>query len=310
MRLGAFGSRVRPLPGWITGAVVAGTFLTLAVLEARRPLRRRVEPQCVRTLRNLAIAVLSATAIRVTEKPVADQISRMVVARRWGLLQRRRLPLWVEDAAGVVLLDYTLYVWHVLTHKVPLLWRLHAAHHADLDLDASTALRFHFVEMVLSVPWRSAQIVVVGASPRTLSIWQTATLVAILFHHSNLELPVWLERWLCRLVTTPRMHGIHHSIVPEETGSNWSTIFSFPDFLHGTIRLNVPQHEITIGIPAYRRADGLGLAQTLAMPFGEQRPMLLPEGVRPRRREMHALPPHVLAETRVELRRGWKDVVS
>src|SRR5207237_867440 len=101
-------------------------------------------------------------------------------------------------------------------------------------------------EMVLSVPWRMLQVVVIGASPLSLSAWQTATVVAILFHHSNIELPIHIERWLCRLFMTPRMHGIHHSIVEQETNSNWSTIFAWPDYLHGTYRLNVPQNEVTI----------------------------------------------------------------
>jgi sterol desaturase/sphingolipid hydroxylase (fatty acid hydroxylase superfamily) len=273
-------------------------------------LRRRVEPVERRTRRNLAVAVLSAGAVRLTEKPVIDVLTRAVVQRRWGLLQQLSLPPALELALGVVLLDYTLFVWHVLTHKVPLLWRFHLAHHADLDLDASTALRFHFVEMMLSVPWRAAQVVVVGASPRTLSVWQTATLVAILFHHSDVELPVWLERWHCRLVTTPRMHGIHHSIVQEETDSNWSTIFSFPDYLHGTIRLNVPQQAIVIGVPAYRDPAELGFPQTLALPFGPQRPTWrLPGGAAPRRPLRPSLPRTRLAEAAGEGPR-WSDIVS
>src|SRR5262249_54996648 len=106
------------------------------------------------------------------------------------------------------LLDYTLYLWHVLTHRVPLLWRFHQAHHVDLGMDASTALRFHFGEMVLSVGWRAGQVVLIGVSPLALSVWQTATLMEIMFHHSNVELPIEVEQWLCRLVVTPRMHGI------------------------------------------------------------------------------------------------------
>src|SRR3546814_2584537 len=105
---------------------------------------------------------------------------------------------------------YTLYVWHLLLHRVPLLWRCHVAHHVDLDLDASTALRFHFAELALSVPWRAAQIVLIGVSPRALSVWQTALLLSVLFHHSNARLPPAMERRLNRLIVTPRMHGIHH----------------------------------------------------------------------------------------------------
>jgi sterol desaturase/sphingolipid hydroxylase (fatty acid hydroxylase superfamily) len=167
--------------------------------------------------------------------------------------------------------DYTLYIWHVLTHKVPLLWRLHRVHHSDLDLSASTALRFHFVEMIVSAPWRAAQVALIGVSPRQLSLWQTLTTMAIVFHHSNIRLPLALERALARVVVTPRMHGIHHSIVERETNSNWGTILSLPDYLHGTIRLNVPQQAIDIGIPAFRRADEMRLGRLMRMPLPSER---------------------------------------
>src|SRR3989442_957177 len=167
-------------------------------------------------------------------------------------------------------------LWHVVTHKVPVLWRFHRVHHADLDLDASTALRFHCLEMMLSVPWRAAQVLAIGVAPLTLSIWQTATLLAILFHHSNVEIPLSIERWLCRFIVTPRMHGIHHSMIREETNANWSTIFAFPDSLHRTRKLNVPQQAVTIGAPAYRDPQEVTFAKIMAMPFGKQRPTWQP----------------------------------
>jgi sterol desaturase/sphingolipid hydroxylase (fatty acid hydroxylase superfamily) len=126
--------------------------------------------------------------------------------------------------------------------------------------------------MFLSAPWRGAQVFFLGISPLALSIWQTATLLEILFHHSNVELPIDFERRLCRLFVTPRIHGIHHSIVREETDSNWSTIFSWPDYVHGTLRRNVPQREITIGVPAFQDPAELRLGGVLEMPFTADRP--------------------------------------
>jgi sterol desaturase/sphingolipid hydroxylase (fatty acid hydroxylase superfamily) len=155
---------------------------------------------------------------------------------------------------------------------VPFLWRFHLPHHIDLDLDASTALRFHFGELTLSVAWRAVQVVLIGASPRALSVWQTFTLVEILFHHSNVELPEGAERWLSRLVVTPRLHGIHHSAREDETNSNWSSGLTVWDWLHGTLRRDVPQDEITVGVPAYRRPGEVTLPRVLEMPFGPQRP--------------------------------------
>jgi sterol desaturase/sphingolipid hydroxylase (fatty acid hydroxylase superfamily) len=260
------------LPGWLNGLLVVGTAATLLWLEKRRPLRRTRESKRRRNLRNLAISALSSAAIRLTEKPVTDVLTRSVMQKRLGLLNTVRLPAAVELALSVVLLDYTLYLWHYLTHRIPFLWRFHLAHHVDLDLDASTALRFHFVEMMLSVPWRAAQVRLLGISPLGLALWQSATLLAIMFHHANVRLPIGFEGRLNQFLVTPRMHGIHHSIVREETGSNWGTIGSWPDRLHGTIRLNVPQQEITIGVSAYQAPAELTIGRILQLPLSVDRP--------------------------------------
>lgn len=247
-------------------------------MERRRPLRRAVEPKLGRQARNLALAAVGAAALQFTERPVVERLTAMVERRRMGLLKRAGLPVWVEAMLAVVLMDYTLYVWHVLTHRVPFLWRFHVVHHADLDLDASTAVRFHFAELVVSVGWRAAQVVVLGISPLSFSAWQTFLFLSIMFHHSNVRLPIGVERRLNLLVVTPRMHGIHHSTVREETNSNWSSGLTVWDWLHGTLRLDVPQDDITIGVPAYRQPEEVGLPEILSMPFGEERPTWLPAG--------------------------------
>lgn len=259
------------VPPWLAGGLILGSFATLVWLERRRPLRRETESKPTRTVRNLAVAALGAVTVQLAEQPVVRPVATWVERRRVGLLQRAELPRWLETVLAALLLDYTLFVWHILVHRVPWLWRFHQVHHADLDLDASTALRFHFGELAISVPWRVAQIVVLGVPPFALSVWQTALLVSILFHHSNVELPARAERRLGRILVTPRMHGIHHSIVPEEAGSNWSSGLSLWDRLHRTLRLNVPQEAVTIGVPAYRDARELVLPRILGMPFREQR---------------------------------------
>ena len=159
---------------------------------------------------------------------------------------------------------------------MPWLWRFHAVHHVDLDLDASTAIRFHFGELTQSVAWRAAQIVLIGVTPLSLSVWQAALIPSILFHHSNVRLSEATERLLSRFMVTPRMHGIHHSAVQNETDSNWSSGFNFWDRLHGTLRLDVPQDEITIGVPAFQDPGEVTLPKILAMPFGEQKAMWIP----------------------------------
>lgn len=189
--------------------------------------------------------------------------------RRWGLLGQASLPSWAEAAIALLLMDYTFYIWHVLLHRVPFLWRFHAVHHVDLDLDVSTAMRFHFGELLVSIPWRAAQILGIGLTPFTFSLWQVAFALCVLFHHSNVEIPIGWERIFNRVFVTPRMHGVHHSIVKDETNSNWSSGLTVWDWLHGTLRLNVPQQEITIGVPAFQDPDAVVLPKVLAMPFGE-----------------------------------------
>jgi sterol desaturase/sphingolipid hydroxylase (fatty acid hydroxylase superfamily) len=176
-------------------------------------------------------------------------------------------------------MDYTLYWWHVCTHRIKFLWRFHLPHHADLDMDASTALRFHFGEVAISVVWRALQVVLIGVSPLAFSVWQTGLVVAILFHHSNIRLAPETERRLSRWLVTPGMHAIHHSAVEDETNSNWSSGLAIWDRLHGTYRLDVPQPEITIGVPAYRDPKELTLRKVLKMPFAARRyDWRLPDG--------------------------------
>jgi len=260
-----------PLPLWLSGAVVASAFVVLLGLERWQPLRRTVEPKGRRVARNLAVTALGAAAVALTERPAITPLCAAVAARRWGLLQWAALPSMLEVPLALLLMDYTLWVWHVLTHRVPFLWRFHLVHHVDRDLDASTALRFHFGELVLSIPWRAAQVLLIGVSPLAFSLWQTALQVSILFHHSNVRIPLALERRLVRFVVTPRMHGIHHSTVRGETDTNWSSGLTLWDRLHGTLRLDVPQAEITIGVPTYQAPADARLGRILALPFVHQR---------------------------------------
>lgn len=256
----------------IKSVAIAGLFLLLTWLERRRPLRREVEPKGIRLSRNLVVAGIAALTVQAIENPVVRPLAALAEQRQWGVIHAVSAPRWLTVVVALLLLDYTLYVWHVLTHRVPWLWRLHLVHHVDRDLDASTALRFHAAELVASVPWRAAQIVVIGVSPETLGLWQTCVLASILFHHANVRLPVTLERALNLVLVTPRMHGIHHSAVREHTDSNWSSGLAVWDRLHGTFRRDVRQEAITIGVPAYQRAEDVALTNVLALPFVRQRP--------------------------------------
>jgi sterol desaturase/sphingolipid hydroxylase (fatty acid hydroxylase superfamily) len=262
----------KELPGWIRAPLILGFCGWILWREWRTPARREVESKVVRDVRNLAIAGLAGATVQLAEVPVALRLSRWAEQGHWGLLKWLDLPVWLEAALAVLALDYTLYLWHLLTHRVPLLWRFHQPHHVDLDMDASTALRFHFGEIGLSVGWRAVQIAVIGVSPLAFSIWQTGLFVSIVFHHSNVRLSPATERRLSRWLVTPRMHEIHHSNIADEADSNWSSGLSIWDRLHGTQRLDVPREGITIGVPAYAEPGDVTLGRALTMPFVGQRP--------------------------------------
>ena len=247
---------------------MVGTFAALYYFEWRRPLRKQVEPKIINAARDFAIASAAAAAINLFEKPVTDKLTRFVEKKRFGLLKILRLPKYLETVLAVVLLDYTLYLWHVLTHKSPFLWRFHKIHHADLDLTAATAVRFHFAEMTISVLFRAGQILLIGVSPQSMQIWQNFLFLNIFFHHSNVRFPEKFEKKLQKFIITPRLHGIHHSVKRDERDSNWSSGLTVWDFLHKTFRDDVPQDEIIIGVMEFNEVREVSLPKMLVEPFG------------------------------------------
>jgi sterol desaturase/sphingolipid hydroxylase (fatty acid hydroxylase superfamily) len=248
-------------------ALLLGGLVALLTLERKFPLRHAAEPGFRRIARNVATGALTAAVVSAIERPIVDRISRISEERDWGIVPTFSRSAPVRIAVALALMDYTLYWWHVLLHRIPALWRTHEPHHIDRDLDASTALRFHFTEFLASIPWRCAQIVAIGVGPRTLRLWQQLTLAEVLFHHSNVRLPRPLEHLLATMVVTPRLHGLHHSIVAQERDSNFSSGLTVWDRLHGTARLVLDRDEVTIGLAEHARSEDVTFAKTLALPF-------------------------------------------
>src|SRR5947209_9996632 len=247
----------------------------LFVAERRRPLRRSKEPGPERVARNLAIAVLAGATTAASEFPIIAPVQALAERRRFGLLRLLPMPRALRVLLGFLLLDYTLYLWHRANHDAPWLWRFHAVHHIDLDLDTTTGLRFHFGELAMAALFRAAQVLLLGVDRDTLRVWQQMLVASVVFHHSNLELPEDVERHLNRAVVTPRMHGIHHSTRPDETDSNYSSLLSCWDRLHRTLRLDVPQDTVTIGVEGFLDAAEVTLERSLTLPFRDD-PRLLP----------------------------------
>lgn len=245
---------------------VAAVFAGLWWMETVRPLRTRTQPRGRRTFVNVAMAALSGVAVVTIQRRVVERACDWVERTDGGVVRMLGMPGWLTRAVGVVLLDYTLWHWHRLCHVVPLLWRVHAAHHADVDLDASTALRFHIGEMLASIPFRAAQIVVIGIDRTTLRTWEAAVFVAILMHHANVRLPRRLDAALARVVITPRLHGIHHAIRPNYLDRNFGTLLSVWDRLHGTRTANLARDDLAIGLEVVLGTEGLGLLDALAFP--------------------------------------------
>ncbi len=235
----------------------------LLVAERLWPKRLRTQPEPQRTLTNVVLGAINLAVIAGVQRPLAMALAGRVAAQRQGVAQvlpQLPLPPWLRDAAAILLLDWSNYHWHVATHRVPVLWRLHRVHHVDADMDASTALRFHGLDMLVSVPLRLVQVRMLGASPRALALWEGWFFASVLFHHADLELP--FDGWLARAVTTPGMHDIHHRADVAALDSNFSAGLSVWDRVHGTFADSAP--DVAIGVPG---GGERGLLAALMMPF-------------------------------------------
>ena len=267
------------------GPVFVFVFLTLLFIQWKWPLRRQHFSRLRRILRNIAVAAPSVLASRLSLVPIPFVVSLWCSRHHFGLFHLLQLPAVIALPAGILLYDYAYYWWHKTMHLVPVCWRFHNVHHTDLDMDVSTASRFHFGEVLLSIFFRVAVVGLFGFGIWTLALYELLFSVANQFQHSNWRLPLALERILNRLIVTPRMHGAHHSIVQRETNSNWGTVFSGWDRLHGTLRIDVPQDAITIGVANYRDETELTFGKLFLLPFRKPRAWQLPDGTVPEREQ-------------------------
>jgi sterol desaturase/sphingolipid hydroxylase (fatty acid hydroxylase superfamily) len=274
-----------PIPLWdyIGRPLLGGIFLGLLYLQWRFALRRQHFSMLRRLVRNFILSIPGFAIVRLAMLPIPLAVAVWAQDCHFGLLNWLQLPTWLATVATFALMDYAYWWWHYANHMVPLFWRFHNVHHTDLDLDVSTAARFHFGEMLFSVGFLSLAVILFGIAPIMLLVFFITFEGATLFHHSNWRLPIKVERTLNLIIVTPRMHGIHHSIVQRETNSNWGTIFCWWDKLHRTMRRDIPQDAVAIGVAAYRDEQELTLGKLFALPFGKQREWRLPTGEQPER---------------------------
>jgi len=250
---------------------VAGVFAALFAAERLRPLRVRKRPVAGRIFVNAVMTLMVFAVGTLVVGKVGKSLSVWSASAPFGLLHLFDAPGWLKFAAGFLLMDLTFYWWHRANHEIGLMWRFHNVHHLDPDLDVTTSYRFHPVEIFYSTAFRVVQIAVIGVSPLTYAVYEIAFSCETAFHHSNTRLPIWLERFINKVFVTPRMHGVHHSDIRAEANSNYSVIFSVWDRLHRTIRVNVPQSDVSIGVAGYAGDGDNRLLRLVAFPFVEQR---------------------------------------
>lgn len=235
-------------------ACFAGVLVTAMVWEAMAPRRRRDVHLGPRLTSNLAIAPLNVGLVRLILPLSAVAFAELTTARGWGLFNAMVLPPWLVLVLAVVALDLVVYLQHVMFHAVPAFWRLHRMHHADQAFDVTTGLRFHPLEILLSMGVKFAAILVLGAPAVAVLAFEILLNATAMFNHANARLPAALDRALRWIVVTPNMHRAHHSIHPRETNSNFGFCLTWWDRLLGTWRAQpVDGHEdMTIGIDQFQ----------------------------------------------------------
>lgn len=253
--------------------VFVTVLITMAVLEALLPRRTRTQGRGLRWFSNLSLVAVGTVVIRLALPISAVALARLGEQRGWGLLNHTVLPDVVEAAIAFVLLDLAIYLQHVMFHAVPALWRLHRMHHADLDFDVTTGVRFHPLELVLSVLIKCGVVVALGPSVIVVIVFEIALNASSLFNHANLRLPEALDRYLRWIVVTPEMHRVHHSVVREETNSNFGFNLPWWDRMLGTYRAR-PQggEDLVIGLEEFRDPGELRLDRMLTQPFRSDAP--------------------------------------
>lgn len=254
-------------------AVFAGVFLVMAAVEFFWPKRKLIASKGRRWLTNIGISVTAGVLIRLMATAIVP-IAAVTAAfyaedHEIGLLNHAPWPAWVKVAVSLVLLDLAIWAQHLASHKIPVLWRLHKVHHADRDIDVTTAVRFHPIEIGLSMLWKIVVVLVLGAPPLAVFLFEVILNACAMFNHANVALPGWADAILRLVVVTPDMHRVHHSVRRREHDSNYGFNLSLWDRLFRTYTAQ-PEggHQgMTIGLNTYQTEEPSKLGWSLVLPF-------------------------------------------
>jgi len=247
-----------------------GVFLMMALWESLSPCRTLLVSKPKRWLNNLALVVVNSLLLRLIFPTAAIGMATIAQQQQWGLLNYFELPPALAVVLAVILLDLVIYLQHVLVHALPMLWRLHRVHHADLDFDVTTGLRFHPLEILFSMGVKFAAIILLGPAAVAVLIFEVILNAAAMFNHSNISLPPKLDRALRWILVTPDMHRVHHSVEDDETNSNFGFNLPWWDRLFGTYRdqPRLEQTQMNIGIRGFESVNQCSLLHRLLLiPF-------------------------------------------
>jgi len=237
-------------------------------LELLIPYRPNSVSKLRRVAINIAIALLNAVLVNILFRGAIAKTALYAGEGGFGLLKMWSLPYWVKLIMTIAVMDFVLYIWHLLNHEMPFLWRFHQVHHSDLNMDVSTASRFHTGEIIMSSVVKIALIYFLGAEILGVIAFESLLIFAAQFQHSSVKVPARFENIFWLLFVPPSMHRIHHSVVIRERNTNYGTIFSLWDRMLGTLLTDVEQQRIVIGLGAYRDPKALHVIKLLLMPIG------------------------------------------
>ena len=245
--------------------------LSMAVLETLWPRKERVGKRTTRWVNNISLSMINTFALKILGPITAIAAAHYAQTNGYGIITlfRAKLPLWLDIVIAFALLDFLIYLQHVLSHKIPLLWRFHKVHHADRDIDVTTGFRFHPIEILFSMLYKCAVILIIGPLAIAVFLFEVVLNGSAMFNHANLRLPLWLDKILRIFVVTPDMHRVHHSTIQTETDSNYGFFLSLWDRLCRTYIAQPKKghDDMTIGLEEFQTDSPASLPWNLTVPF-------------------------------------------
>ncbi len=250
-------------------AAFGSLFVLFAISEIVRPRRKLSVSKANRWFTNIAIVVVDSVLVRLLFPAAAVGLAFWAEIHQIGLFNLIQMPLWVTIVVSLIVLDFAVWLSHVLSHKIPLFWRFHRMHHSDRDFDVTTAIRFHPIEIIVSMGWKVAWVLILGAPAVAVILFEIVLNGTAMFNHSNTKLPLGFDRLLRLVVVTPDMHRVHHSVKSNETNSNYGFNLPWWDRLFGTYieQPSAGHEDMKIGLPQWQDQRPTRLGWSLSVPF-------------------------------------------